>query len=106
MTAWPGNNPLALHAQGWLLLGVAGQIVFSSRFVLQWVYSEQRGHSAIPQAFWYLSIIGALLLLCYAIHLRDPVFIVGQSGGTLIYLRNLQLHAREMRRRDAERDPC
>jgi len=99
-------NAFSLHAQGWLLLGIVGQVVFSSRFVLQWIYSEQRGYSAIPLVFWYLSIAGAALLLCYAIHLRDPVFIAGQSGGGLIYLRNLQLHAREMRKCATEQDPC
>lgn len=96
----------SLQSHGWLLLGVIGQAVFSSRFVLQWVYSERRGRSAIPQAFWYLSIAGAALLLGYAIHLGDPVFITAQSGGMLIYLRNLQLRHREARGHGAEQSRC
>lgn len=99
-------NAFSLHAPGWLLLGIVGQVVFSSRFVLQWVYSERRGRSAIPLVFWYVSIVGAALLLGYAIHLRDPVFITAQSGGMLIYLRNLQLRRREARHVGAEENPC
>jgi Predicted membrane protein len=86
---------LALRSHGWLLVGALGQIVFTSRFVLQWVYSERRGYSMIPLAFWYASLTGSALLLGYAVHLRDPVFIAGQGGGMLIYLRNLQLRWRE-----------
>jgi lipid-A-disaccharide synthase-like uncharacterized protein len=96
----------AMQSHGWLLLGATGQAVFSSRFVLQWVYSERRGRSAIPLVFWYVSIVGAALLLGYAIHLRDPVFITAQSGGMLIYLRNLQLRRREARHVGAEENPC
>ncbi|GGA24672.1 lipid A biosynthesis protein [Dyella nitratireducens] len=79
----------------WLVLGLIGQTVFSGRFLLQWIYSEYKRRSVIPVAFWYASIIGALLLLCYACYKKDPVFIVAQTSGLLIYLRNLQ-----MRRRD------
>lgn len=95
---------LALRSHGWLAVGVAGQAVFTSRFVLQWVHSERRGYSAIPLAFWYASLAGAALLLGYAIHLRDQVFVAGQAGGMLIYLRNLQLRRRETR--DAGEGPC
>ncbi|WP_284331618.1 lipid-A-disaccharide synthase N-terminal domain-containing protein [Dyella flagellata] len=84
----------------WLVLGLIGQTVFSGRFLLQWLYSEYKQRSVIPLAFWYASIIGALLLLCYACYKKDPVFIVAQASGLLIYLRNLQ-----MRRRD-RKDPA
>ncbi|WP_329741853.1 lipid-A-disaccharide synthase N-terminal domain-containing protein [Dyella sp. A6] len=106
MTDMLSQAMLALQSHGWLLLGAIGQAVFSSRFVLQWVYSERRGQSAIPMLFWYVSIIGAALLLGYAIHLRDPVFITAQSGGMLIYLRNLQLRRREARETAAEGSSC
>lgn len=76
---------------GWLLLGFAGQAVFMGRFVLQWLASERRGRSVMPVSFWYLSILGALVLLAYALHRRDPVFIAGQGLGVAIYVRNLQL---------------
>ncbi len=78
----------------WLVLGLIGQTVFSGRFLLQWIYSEYKRRSVMPMAFWYASVIGAVLLLCYACYKKDPVFIVGQVGGLLIYLRNLQLHRR------------
>lgn len=82
----------------WLALGLAGQIVFTGRFLLQWLYSEKRGESLIPMTFWYASIIGGAVLLVYAIHLRDPVFITGQVFGVVIYLRNVQLRLREARK--------
>ena len=78
----------------WLVLGFAGQLVFTGRFALQWLYSEYKKRSVIPVGFWYLSIVGSALLLAYAIYKEDPVFIVGQSFGFIVYLRNLQLIAR------------
>jgi len=75
----------------WLALGFFAQLVFASRFVVQWIASERAKASVMPVAFWYLSLGGALMLLAYAIHRRDPVFILGQSTGTFIYLRNLYL---------------
>ncbi len=81
----------------WILLGLIGQSGFSARFVLQWIYSEYKRRSAVPLAFWYASIFGGILLLGYAIHRRDPVFITGQAGGLLVYVRNLQMRLRESR---------
>ncbi|HYQ37916.1 MAG TPA: lipid-A-disaccharide synthase N-terminal domain-containing protein [Pseudomonas sp.] len=78
----------------WLVLGFAGQLVFTGRFALQWLYSEYKKRSVIPVGFWYLSIVGSALLLAYAIYKEDPVFILGQSFGFIVYLRNLQLIAR------------
>ncbi len=72
-------------------IGFLGQGMFSLRFLVQWLYSERLKRSAIPIAFWYLSLLGGGLLLTYAIYRRDPVFILGQSIGLLIYFRNLQL---------------
>jgi lipid-A-disaccharide synthase-like uncharacterized protein len=73
----------------WLGIGFVGQAVFASRFIVQWIASERKQRSIIPDVFWYLSLIGSTVLLSYAIHLRDPVFIAGQSFGLLIYLRNI-----------------
>jgi lipid-A-disaccharide synthase-like uncharacterized protein len=81
----------------WVGFGFVGQFFFFMRFLLQWIASERHGKSIIPVAFWYFSIIGSLMLLTYAIQRRDPVFIVGQSTGTFIYLRNLILIHREKR---------
>ena len=74
-----------------LIIGFAGQGLFASRFIIQWIYSESKGESSIPVAFWYLSIFGGLGLLSYAIFRKDPVIISGQLFGILIYLRNLIL---------------
>lgn len=104
MSTGLGDAMLAMQSHGWFLLGAAGQTVFTSRFLLQWMYSERRGYSTIPLGFWYASLAGAALLLGYAIHLRDPVFTAGQGGGMLIYLRNLQLRWREARA--AGESPC
>ena len=75
----------------WVAVGFLGQSFFFSRFIVQWIAAERRGEAIIPTAFWYLSIGGGLVLLIYAVHQRDPVFIAGQSLGSLIYLRNLML---------------
>ncbi len=75
----------------WLVLGLAGQLLFSARFLIQWIASEIKKRSVVPVAFWFLSIGGSLILLAYAIHRKDPVFILGQSAGLLIYTRNLVL---------------
>ncbi|HEX2163154.1 MAG TPA: lipid-A-disaccharide synthase N-terminal domain-containing protein, partial [Thermoanaerobaculia bacterium] len=82
----------------WLWLGLAGQALFFGRFFVQWIASERRGRSVVPTAFWFFSVGGGLTLLAYAIHRRDPVFILGQATGLLIYGRNLWLIHREGRR--------
>lgn len=79
----------------WLAVGFLGQAFFMSRFMVQWIASEREGRSVIPLAFWYLSLLGGGTLLVYAIHVGDPVFILGQSTGTFIYLRNLYFRRRE-----------
>ena len=74
-----------------LIIGFVGQGLFASRFIVQWIYSERIGKSAIPIIFWYLSIFGGIGLLIYAIFRKDPVIITGQLFGILIYTRNLIL---------------
>jgi lipid-A-disaccharide synthase-like uncharacterized protein len=73
----------------WLAVGFLGQAMFSGRFVVQWIASEKKKASVIPVAFWWLSIGGGTALLAYAIHRKDPVFILGQAAGLLVYGRNL-----------------
>lgn len=73
----------------WLTVGFAGQGLFSMRFIIQWLKSEAKKESVIPVAFWYFSLLGGITLCAYAIHKRDPVFILGQSMGLVIYARNL-----------------
>ena len=82
----------------WIAIGLAGQFMFSMRFLIQWVASEREGRSIIPIAFWYFSIAGGMILLAYAIYRQDPVFIIGQSTGVFIYARNLYLIHGERRR--------
>ncbi len=82
----------------WVTMGFIAQIIFSSRFFVQWIASERAGKSVVPVLFWYLSLIGSILLLIYAIYRRDPVFIFGQGGGVIIYSRNLYLIWREKKR--------
>ena len=72
-------------------VGLAGQVIFGSRFFVQWFASERAKRSVMPVSFWYISIIGAVLTLVYAVHIQDPVFIIPQVGGLAIYLRNLVL---------------
>ncbi len=79
----------------WLGLGFFAQLMFSARFLVQWLASEKAGKSIMPLLFWYLSIAGSVLLLAYSIHRKDPVFILGQSMGIFIYTRNLYLIRRE-----------
>jgi lipid-A-disaccharide synthase-like uncharacterized protein len=81
----------------WLFIGFLGQAIFGSRFLLQWIASERKKESHIPVQFWYLSIAGSMITTTYAIHIRDPVFIVGQAAGLVIYVRNLVLIHRAQR---------
>ena len=80
-----------------LCVGFLGQALFASRFIVQWIYSERKGESTIPLAFWYLSILGGMGLLIYAIFRKDPVIITGQVFGLFIYVRNLYLIHRKNR---------
>lgn len=79
----------------WLLWGFFGQLLFSARFIIQWLVSEFRRRSVIPDLFWYFSLGGGLVLLAYALHKRDPVFILGQGLGLIVYLRNIFLIRRQ-----------
>ncbi len=81
----------------WLVLGFIAQGIFSARFIVQWLASEKAGKSVVPMLFWYLSIVGSSFLLMYAIHRKDPVFILGQTTGFLIYCRNIFLRLKENR---------
>jgi lipid-A-disaccharide synthase-like uncharacterized protein len=75
----------------WVAFGFAAQFVFMMRFVVQWIASERKKKSHVPVAFWYLSLIGGVMLFIYALKKRDPVFVLGQGLGLFIYLRNLLL---------------
>lgn len=81
----------------WLSVGFLGQAFFSCRFLVQWIASERKRESVVPLSFWFFSVGGGVTLLLYAVYRRDPVFILGQSAGLLVYFRNLYLIRRKAR---------
>ena len=85
----------------WLAIGFLGQGIFFMRWVVQWLASERSAESRVPLGFWYLSMIGGLITLAYAIYRKDPVFIAGQSIGTFVYIRNLMLIQKQSVSREA-----
>ena len=84
------------------MLGMLGQVLFFSRFLVQWIASEKQGKSTIPLSFWYLSIGGGFLLLIYAIWRKDPVITLGQAVGLFVYVRNLMLISRHKNAQPAD----
>ena len=88
---------VATNLDAWAILGLTAQFAFTGRFLVQWIASERTGKSVIPISFWYLSLFGSAGLLLYAIARADPVFILGQSFGSVVYIRNLVLIRRERR---------
>ncbi len=97
------NNPLiTAHLY---TVGAIGQFIFTFRFIYQLIYSERHHESLLPPMFWVISITGSLIIIGYAIVRRDPVIILGQIFGTLIYSRNLILYyTRRVRDREAPTD--
>lgn len=81
----------------WVLFGIAAQLIFAMRFVVQWIASERAGRSVMPVAFWFFSVAGGLLTLVYGLVRREPIIILGQVLALLIYARNLMLIRKERR---------
>ena len=75
----------------WTIIGLAGQAAFGGRFIIQWIASEMKKKSHVPISFWYLSLIGSLILLVYCVHRREPILILGFIANSFVYLRNLDL---------------
>jgi lipid-A-disaccharide synthase-like uncharacterized protein len=75
----------------WATIALVGQVIFAGRFVLQWIVSEYKKRSHVPTAFWFISLLGSAILLCYSVHIKNPIFMLGFSLNTLIYVRNLHL---------------
>lgn len=90
-------TPMTAGPWPWLAVGFAGQALFFSRFLVQWIAAERHGEPVVPAAFWHLSLAGGLLLLGYATWRGDPVFMAGQAIGALVYGRNLALTRRGRR---------
>ena len=91
------NDVLVTRLDWWSFLGLTAQLMFTMRFLVQWVASERAGRSVIPLAFWIFSICGGVLLLAYALYRKDAVFIVGQAFGLFVYLRNIYFVTRARR---------
>jgi lipid-A-disaccharide synthase-like uncharacterized protein len=89
------------HPTTWLIIGFAGQALFSARFIVQWIASERVRKSVVPVAFWFLSLAGGGLLFAYAASRHDPVIMLGQVSGLVVYVRNLWLIYKN---REAETD--
>lgn len=97
--ALSANEALMMTADlFWISIGFFGQAFFFCRFFVQWIASERKKESVVPVSFWFFSIGGGTTLLIYAIYRQDPVFILGQGAGLLVYLRNLYLIRRTQRR--------
>ncbi|MDJ0838421.1 MAG: lipid-A-disaccharide synthase N-terminal domain-containing protein [Acidobacteriota bacterium] len=90
MQEWYASFLVILESP-WALLGFAGQALFFSRWVVQWIASEKRKESHVPLAFWYISLAGGVLIMIYAVHRHDPVFMMGQTIGIANYGRNIML---------------
>ncbi|UAB81263.1 lipid-A-disaccharide synthase N-terminal domain-containing protein [Marixanthomonas sp. SCSIO 43207] len=86
------NIPLWL-----LLLGIFSQLLFTLRFIYQWLYSEKTKTSQLPVGFWRMSVLGASLIVTYAIFRKDPVLFVGHIAGLIIYVRNIFIWKKEQR---------
>jgi len=78
----------------WLAFGLVAQLLFTARFLVQWISSERAGQSVVPIAFWFFSMGGGLMTLVYGIAKREPVIILGQALATIIYVRNIILIVR------------
>jgi lipid-A-disaccharide synthase-like uncharacterized protein len=92
----------------WLCIGLAGQVAFSGRMVLQWITSERRRQSIITESFWWFSLGGSLLLFAYFVWRQEPIGMLGQASGIVIYARNLRLiqkHKRRAARAAASEEP-
>ena len=85
----------------WKVVGYAGNLTFSARFLIQWIASERAGKSIIPVQFWFLSIIGSVILAVYAFHTGDLVVIFAFAPNSLIYVRNLMLLHKEKKAKQA-----
>jgi lipid-A-disaccharide synthase-like uncharacterized protein len=98
-------NPASWHWDLIALFGFCAQAIFAGRFILQWIASERRRQSHIPVGFWWLSLSGGVLMTVYGLLRKDPVIILGQAPGLVVYARNLMLIYRHVERQRTE-DPA
>ncbi|HRU05498.1 MAG TPA: lipid-A-disaccharide synthase N-terminal domain-containing protein [Candidatus Brocadiia bacterium] len=101
MKAWSAEPYRSYIGTFFLVFGFLAQAMFTFRFVVQWIASERAKKSVIPMSFWYFSLLGGTMLFIYALYRVDPVFIMGQGAGVIIYVRNVILRLRERRQAEA-----
>ena len=95
-------NPITWHWDLLAAFGFVAQAIFAARFIIQWISSERRRMSHVPVAFWWLSLSGGILMTVYGLLRRDPVIILGQAPGLVVYARNLMLISRHAERNAAQ----
>jgi lipid-A-disaccharide synthase-like uncharacterized protein len=96
---WDGNRFLGIEWHFWKVIGWVGNLVFFSRFFVQWIATEKRKQVVVPPSFWWLSLIGSILLLIYGVWKRDSVFVFAYAFTWIPYMRNLIIHARNKAKR-------
>ena len=82
------SSPLGFF---WVTLGLLGQVLFTGRMLVQWIVSERNRRSTVPPAFWWMSLVGATMLLVYFVWRKEPIGVLGQATGWFVYVRNLWL---------------
>ena len=98
-------DPRSWHLDLLAAFGFIAQALFASRFIIQWISSERRRMSHVPVGFWWLSLTGGILMTIYGVLRRDPVIVLGQAPGVVVYVRNLMLIHRHAQRTTAEAAP-
>lgn len=86
----------------WIAVGLGGQALFFGRMAVQWIASERRGESVVPEIFWWLSLVGGVALFAYFAWRQDLVGVVGQTSGVVIYARNIRLIHKKRRREERQ----
>jgi lipid-A-disaccharide synthase-like uncharacterized protein len=95
-------NITSWASMAWIAVGFGGQLVFSARFIVQWLASERERRSVVPEAFWWLSLFGGVTMFTYFVWRQDFVGVLGQSSGLVIYGRNIRLiHKQRVRETEA-----
>jgi lipid-A-disaccharide synthase-like uncharacterized protein len=89
---WHDGKLFGIEWTVWKIVGWFGNAVFFSRFFVQWYATEKKKQVVVPQAFWWLSLIGSVTLLTYSLHQQDSVFIFAYAFTWIPYIRNLMIH--------------
>lgn len=82
---------------GLIVFGIGGQSIFTFRFIYQWWFSRKAGESLLPFKFWIISLTGSAMIIIYAIVRHDPVLILGQTTGFIVYARNIMIGYKSFR---------